>query len=45
MSPTLNGMGVYVIAKALNQKGIPTIRGAEKWQDRGDTGHSEKSHL
>lgn len=26
-------MGVYVIAKALNQKGIPTIRGAEKWQD------------
>lgn len=29
----LNGMGVYVIAKALNQKGIPTIRGAEKWQD------------
>ena len=25
----LNGMGVYVIAKALNQKGIPTIRGAE----------------
>lgn len=29
----LNGMGVYVIAKALNQKGIPTIRGAEKWQN------------
>ena len=29
----LNGMGVYVIAKALNQKGIPTIRGAEKWRD------------
>ena len=29
----LNGMGVYVKAKALNQKGIPTIRGAEKWQD------------
>ena len=33
MSLNLNGMGVYVIAKALNQKGIPTIRGAEKWQD------------
>ena len=29
----LNGMGAYEIEKALNQKGIPTIRGAEKWQD------------
>ena len=37
----LNGMGVYVIAKALNQKGIPTIRGCRKVAGRGDTGHSE----
>ena len=41
----LNGMGVYVIAKALNQKGIPTIRGGRKVAGRGDTGHSEKSDL
>lgn len=27
----LNSMGVYVIAKALNQKDISTILGAEKW--------------
>ena len=29
----LNGMGAYVIAKILNEHGIPTIRGCEKWQD------------
>ena len=41
----LNGMGVYVIAKALNQKGIPTIRGAEKWQDGVIQDILEKSDL
>lgn len=30
----LNGKGTYVIAKELNDMGIPTIRGAEKWVDR-----------
>lgn len=29
----LNGMGVYVIAKMLNDAKIPTIRESEKWQD------------
>lgn len=29
----LNGLGTYVIAKELNQKGVPTIRESEKWQD------------
>ena len=29
----LNGMGTYVITKELNQRGIPTIRESEKWQD------------
>lgn len=29
----LNGKGSYVIAKELTEKGIPTIRGAEKWSD------------
>lgn len=29
----LKGMGVYVIAKMLNEHEIPTIRGCEKWRD------------
>ncbi len=29
----LNGLGTYVIAKSLNDEGIPTIRTSEKWQD------------
>lgn len=29
----LNGMGVYVIAKMLNDHRIPTIRESERWQD------------
>ena len=29
----LNGHGVYVIAKQLNDAGVPTIRASEKWQD------------
>lgn len=29
----LNGMGTYMITKELNQRGIPTIRESEKWQD------------
>ena len=29
----LNGMGVYVIAKMLNDHQIPTIRESERWQD------------
>lgn len=29
----LNGIGVYVIAKMLNDAKIPTIRKSEKWQD------------
>lgn len=27
----LNGLGIYLIAKELNQKGVPTIRAGEKW--------------
>lgn len=29
----LNGKGTYVIARELSEERIPTIRGAEKWQD------------
>jgi len=29
----LNGKGTYAIAKDLSEKGIPTIRSAEKWHD------------
>lgn len=29
----LNGLGVYLIAKELNQRGVPTIRAGEKWHD------------
>lgn len=29
----LNGKGSYVIARELNQKGIPTIRNGESWSD------------
>lgn len=29
----LNGNGTYVIARELNCRNIPTIRGSEKWQD------------
>lgn len=32
-SSYLNGNGTYVIARELNNKNIPTIRGSEKWQD------------
>lgn len=27
----LNGLGIYLIVKELNQKGVPTIRAGEKW--------------
>lgn len=29
----LNGLGVYLIAKELNLRGVPTIRAGEKWHD------------
>ena len=29
----LNGLGTYVIARELNMREIPTVRGAEEWKD------------